>query len=186
MNASIYTDRRAAFAGVAGDVARLTAVARRILRNDDDARDAVQLALTRAMAALDGFDGRAKLSTWLHRIVVNTALDAVRRRRIRREEPLDDVPAVAEIGAAASAERALIEAERAAHLRRAVKALPRIEREALEDELAGLSLVEAAVARGVSARTVKTRRFRARQRARRHLISFLVPSTEVPCSTHAG
>src|SRR5262249_41019518 len=53
---------------------RLLAVARRICRNDEDARDVVQSAYLSAFRSLDGFEGACQLSTWLHRIVVNMAL----------------------------------------------------------------------------------------------------------------
>ena len=71
--------------------ARLLAVARRFTRSDEDAQDVVQTAYLNAFRALDGFQGTAQLATWLHRIVVNTALMKLRSRRRRPEEPLDDL-----------------------------------------------------------------------------------------------
>jgi RNA polymerase sigma-70 factor (ECF subfamily) len=59
---------------------KLRAVARRILRSDEDADDAVQDALLSAFQNLDGFEGGARLSTWLHRITVNAALMRLRSR----------------------------------------------------------------------------------------------------------
>src|SRR5262245_35446515 len=53
---------------------RLLGVARRILRDDDLAREAVQDALVSAFRARTKFAGTSKLSTWLHRITVNAAL----------------------------------------------------------------------------------------------------------------
>jgi RNA polymerase sigma-70 factor (ECF subfamily) len=67
---------------------RLHAVARRLLGNDDDAWDAVQMALLSAFQSLDTFRGQSRLSTWLHRIVVNAALMKIRSRTRAREEPL--------------------------------------------------------------------------------------------------
>src|SRR5262245_9703323 len=49
----------------------MLAVARRLLRNEDDARDAVQDAFLNAFRALSHFRGEARLSTWLQRIVIN-------------------------------------------------------------------------------------------------------------------
>jgi len=69
----------------------LLAVARRFLPTDEDARDAVQEAFTSAFKALPSFAGGAKLSTWLHRIVVNAALMRLRSRRRRPEESIDDL-----------------------------------------------------------------------------------------------
>jgi RNA polymerase sigma-70 factor (ECF subfamily) len=71
----------------------LLAVARRILRDDDEARDAVQEALLAAYRALPYYQGEARLSTWLHRIAVNAALMRLRSRRRRREDLMDDIGA---------------------------------------------------------------------------------------------
>lgn len=60
---------------------RLLVVARRITGTDADAEDAVQEAFVSAFRSIDDFDGRATLSTWLHRIVVNAALMRLRQRK---------------------------------------------------------------------------------------------------------
>jgi RNA polymerase sigma-70 factor (ECF subfamily) len=70
---------------------RLLAVARRFVRNEEDARDVVQSAYLSAFRALDQFEGSAQLSTWLHRIVVNTALMRLRSRRRKPEESIEDL-----------------------------------------------------------------------------------------------
>jgi RNA polymerase sigma-70 factor (ECF subfamily) len=57
---------------------RLWAVALRMVRDPDDAADLVQDALVKAFRKADSFRGDAAVSTWLHRIVVTTALDALR------------------------------------------------------------------------------------------------------------
>ena len=67
---------------------RMLAVARRYL-GEEDARDAVQEAFLSAFKAIDRFDGRARLGTWLHRIVVNSALMRLRRPSMQREESLE-------------------------------------------------------------------------------------------------
>jgi len=68
---------------------RLLAVARRICRNEEDARDVLQSAYLSAFRSLDRFEGSAQLSTWLHRIVVNTALMRLRTRKRKPEESMD-------------------------------------------------------------------------------------------------
>ena len=68
---------------------RLLAVAFRLLRNSEDARDAVQEAFLSAFKAIDGFSGEARVSTWLHRIVVNCALMKIRGRS--PEESIEDL-----------------------------------------------------------------------------------------------
>ena len=71
------------------ETGRLLAVARRILPTEEDARDAVQDAFMFAFRSLDRFEGNARLSTWLHRIVVNASLMRLRTRRRKREESLE-------------------------------------------------------------------------------------------------
>ena len=57
---------------------KLFRVARAILRDDAEAEDALQDAYLEAYRHLDEFRGGARLSTWLTRIVINQALDALR------------------------------------------------------------------------------------------------------------
>lgn len=78
---------------------RLLSVARRFVRNDEDAQDIVQSAYLGAFRALDQFEGNCQLSTWLHRIVVNTALMKLRSKRRKPEESIEDLlPAFQEDG----------------------------------------------------------------------------------------
>ena len=60
--------------------ARFFPLAMRVLGDPDEAEDAMQDALVKVWRYLDRFEGRSALSTWLHRIVVNAALDRLRRR----------------------------------------------------------------------------------------------------------
>ncbi len=70
---------------------RMLAVARRFLPVEQDARDAVQEALLSAFRSIHSFAGEARISTWLHRIVVNAALMQLRSRRRRNEEPIENL-----------------------------------------------------------------------------------------------
>jgi RNA polymerase sigma-70 factor (ECF subfamily) len=70
---------------------RLLAVARRFLPVEEDARDAVQEAFTSAFRSIERFEGNARLSTWLHRIVVNAALMKLRTRRRKPEQSIEDL-----------------------------------------------------------------------------------------------
>src|ERR1700676_1405982 len=65
-------------------------VALRRLRNVEDAEDAVQDALLLAHKHIGQFEGRSQLSTWLTRIVMNTAGMKLRRRSRRETLSLDD------------------------------------------------------------------------------------------------
>jgi RNA polymerase sigma-70 factor (ECF subfamily) len=62
-----------------------------VLRNREDAEDAVQESWCRAYANLDSFEGRAAFSTWLTRIAMNSALMLRRRKSIRVEASLNDI-----------------------------------------------------------------------------------------------
>ena len=77
----------------------MLSVARRFLSNDADAQECVQDAFLSAFRALDRFDGRARLDTWLHRIVVNAALMKLRRQRRHPERFIEELlPAFASDG----------------------------------------------------------------------------------------
>ena len=60
---------------------RVYACAIHMLADRGEAEDAVQETFLRAFRAIDRFDGRAELSTWLYRICVNVSLNTLRRRR---------------------------------------------------------------------------------------------------------
>jgi RNA polymerase sigma-70 factor (ECF subfamily) len=75
---------------VRANTGRLLAVARRMLRQDQEAQDAVQEAFVCAFKALANFEGQCRISTWLHRIVVNACLMRLRRNERKPEESIDD------------------------------------------------------------------------------------------------
>jgi len=155
---------------------RMLATARRILRNDEDARDAVQDAFLSAFKALDSFEGQAQLATWLHRIAVNAALMKLRSRRRKPERLIDDLlPRFHDDGHAAelaapwenAAERALERKETRAFVRGAIDELPENYRTVLLlRDIEGLDTEETARQLGVTKLVVKTRLHRARQALR--------------------
>jgi RNA polymerase sigma-70 factor, ECF subfamily len=62
---------------------RAVAVATKVLHDPDDAEDAVQEAFLKAWKNLARFEGRSAFATWIHRIVMNSSLDLLRRRACR-------------------------------------------------------------------------------------------------------
>jgi RNA polymerase sigma-70 factor (ECF subfamily) len=62
---------------------RMLAVARRLLRSEEDAADAVQEAFLSALVSLNQFQGGSHVYTWLHRIVVNKCLFMMRGQKRR-------------------------------------------------------------------------------------------------------
>jgi RNA polymerase sigma-70 factor, ECF subfamily len=64
--------------------APLLAVTRRILRDEEEARDAVQETFVAAFRGINAFQAESRVSTWLHRIAVNCALMKLRIRERRR------------------------------------------------------------------------------------------------------
>jgi RNA polymerase sigma-70 factor (ECF subfamily) len=84
-------DRRALEALLTRHAPKVERLARQFLRDPEDASDAAQEALAKVCVRLKQFRGGAQFSTWLHRLVVNTCLDAVERRKARVHEPLSDL-----------------------------------------------------------------------------------------------
>ncbi len=68
----------------------MLALARRMLGDHALAEDAVQDAFINAFRALDSFEGRSSLKTWLHRITVNACLTKMRQSRQRAEQVIDE------------------------------------------------------------------------------------------------
>ncbi|HUE29515.1 MAG TPA: sigma-70 family RNA polymerase sigma factor, partial [Verrucomicrobiae bacterium] len=164
---------------------RMLATARRLLRSEDDAREAVQEAFVSAARSIDGFAGGSQLSTWLHRIVVNAALMKLRSRRRRAEEPIDDLlPRFDAEGYHAAAPAAwetpcdelLERQETRVVVRRCIDRLPeRYRAVLLLRDIEELDTQEAADALGVTPNTVKIRLHRARQALRTLLERELAP-----------
>jgi RNA polymerase sigma-70 factor (ECF subfamily) len=71
----------------------LSALAMRLLRNTDDAYDAVQDTMIKAFRAMTDFDPSRPLKPWLARICTNCCIDTVRQRK-KNGEPIDQYEAV--------------------------------------------------------------------------------------------
>lgn len=152
---------------------RLLAVARRFTQNDEDARDVLQSAYLSAFRALHEFEGACQLSTWLHRIVVNTALMRLRSRRRKPEESIDVLlPAFHEDGHhveqfsdwGAPADQLLERKQTRATVRACIQQLPEKYREVLMlRDIEELPTQEVAEMLSTTQTAVKVRLHRARQ-----------------------
>lgn len=171
--------------------AALLRLTQRILRNREDAEDAVQTALLDALRHLDTFEERSRFSSWLTRIAMNAAFMRLRSTRRRTETSLDEM---VERSATARFQvldvRANPEQECSAREARALflKALDRLAplyREVLHMfHVQELPAKEAARALGVPVGTVKARLHRARIRLTRNVLRLSNSTTAEPPAAH--
>src|SRR5262249_13671954 len=63
-------------------------LAMNLLRSPEDARDVYQEAFLRVYRNLGNFRFDCSFHTWLYRIVTNLSLDQMRKRNVRKEEPV--------------------------------------------------------------------------------------------------
>src|SRR5207244_9699072 len=84
-------DRQALAALCERHAARVEKLARHLLRDPEDARDAAQEALTKLCTRIGQFRGESQFSTWLHRLTVNACSDVAKRPGARACEPLLEV-----------------------------------------------------------------------------------------------
>jgi RNA polymerase sigma-70 factor (ECF subfamily) len=151
---------------------RMLATARRFLRSEHDAADAVQDAFLSAFRSMSAFEGAASPATWLHRIVVNACLMKLRARARRRTAPLGDLPAeFADDGRRGrpweAAHARLDRAETRAWVRAGIDRVPEPYRTVLLlRDIEQLDTDETARRLGITAGAVKTRLHRARQALR--------------------
>jgi RNA polymerase sigma-70 factor (ECF subfamily) len=161
---------------------RLVAVAMRIVRDRDDAEDVVQEALLKVCRSLTRFEGRSAFSTWLHRIVVNAALDRLRRHQARRErhsidEERDLQPTEADLVDEQTPERVVSRRETGAFVRGALARLSPSHREVLERrEFDGESYSDLARIVRCPIGTVMSRLHHARHKLALELATVVEPS----------
>ena len=164
---------------------RLLAVARRFTGNEHDAEDVLQSAYLSAFRALSDFEGTCQLSTWLHRIVVNTALMRLRSKRRRPEESIETLlPVFLEGGHhldqssewCAPADQLIEREQTRTFVRSCIDALPENYRTVLMlRDIEELSTQEVADRLGLTTAAVKVRLHRAR-----HALSALLRREHQP------
>jgi RNA polymerase sigma-70 factor (ECF subfamily) len=160
---------------------RLWAIALRTLGDREEAADALQDALLSAYRSASTYRGDAKVTTWLHRVVVNACLDRVRRSKARPTVPMpeDRDPA--------DPRDRLGDRETAIEIEAALALLPEEQRVALVlVDVHGLPVDDVAAVLGVPSGTVKSRCARGRARlavSLGHLRNRPLPPTVPPAGT---
>ncbi len=172
---AITGDARAFDLLIAPTLGRLKSVAYAILRNREDAEDALQDGLCNAYCRLRSFQGRSSFSTWLTRIVVNSALMTLRRQKRKKshlELSLDEMKdnhqgwlARSAVDERPNPERICALIELSALIKEQIMKLPASERAAfLHHAINGHSVIESSLTFGVPAATLKSRILRTRRK----------------------
>jgi RNA polymerase sigma-70 factor (ECF subfamily) len=142
---------------------RVYAVVRRIAGDDELAQDYAQEAWIRAIRALPSFRGDARFSTWLHRIAVNAALQALRKAETRRKR---EGPVPEQVPVAASTGDALLQMKLEGALDRLPEGMRRV---LILHDVEGYTHDEIGDVLGVAPGTSKSQLFKARAKMREML-----------------
>lgn len=146
---------------------RVYAIAYRITGNREDALDVAQEAFVKAFRKIDAWQPVGGFLPWLLRLTVNQSIDALRRKKRRRHESLDNVAvealAVAENTAPGSdTERCVRAGEIAVRVQQALEVLSPSQRSVfVMRHYEGLQLAEIAAVLGCTVGSVKVHLFRA-------------------------
>jgi RNA polymerase sigma-70 factor (ECF subfamily) len=162
-------------------------VVHRILRNREDAEDAVQAAFLHALRHIDSFRGRSRFSSWLTRIAINAALMHLRAKRRYLETSIDEMAQGDEhhrtidlVETRPNPEQACAAKEIRAVFDKAMDRLGSDHVKVLQMRIAkGMSVDEVARALEVPTGTVKARLHRARQALTRQVRSKVMSRTLV-------
>ena len=168
---------------------RAYALAFGVLRHPDDALDVVQDAFIKAHKYLDKFEGNSSFYTWLYRIVMNLAIDHLRKHRRIKPVELDETRLEQDSADNAllpkvlggNPGRALMDKQIRARIDQALDELSDNHRSVLVmRELEGLSYEEMAAAMDCSKGTIMSRLFHARRNMQKRLLDLIDnPSREL-------
>ena len=150
---------------------RVFAVARGILKRQEDVEDIAQQVFVKAYFSLKRFDQRAAFSTWLYKITVNECWDLLRKRKARPliyESDFSEEQSRQYTATDREASRAPDTSDQMAMRERLENMLGQLDKRdramLVLKEVEGFSVEEIAESMGLNANTVKVRLFRARRR----------------------
>lgn len=154
-------------------------VAFRVVKKDEDAEEVAQDAFVKAYRSIGTFNGRSKFSTWLFRIVYNTAVSRVRGKRLQYES-IEDHHESIDCLAVRSAMDDLEAKERREIIDAVLDALPHDESTILAlYYLEEFTVKEISETLELSTSNVKVRLFRARKRFYAQTVSLLQEEVDV-------
>lgn len=169
---------------------RVYAVAFGVLKNRHDALDCVQEGFVKVHRHLPNFQGSSSFYTWLYRIVMNLAIDQLRRRKTSKpvefddsfrrdsQEPGDDVIVARLLDE--NPRKAVIRRELLEKVQAALAELPEYHRQViLLREIEGMSYEEMAEALDVPKGTIMSRLFHARKKMQEALKSYVDGDLEI-------
>lgn len=164
---------------------RAFAVAMGVVKNEQDALDAVQEAFVKVHKNIHKFEGSSSFYTWLYRIVMNVSIDHVRKSSRRKSVDFDERSAhqqddLAGDGALAptlphaNPGKAALQRELGEAIQAALEELPEHHRAVIVlREIEGMSYEEMAEALEVPKGTVMSRLFHARKKMQASLAPYL-------------
>lgn len=170
---------------------RLQKIAIRITQNREDAEDAVQDSLMRAYMHIKNFQENCRFSTWLTRIVMNSALMIRRKNRNARQISSDDLGGKGEFALplqipdhSPNPEQRCVESERGRILRRAIgKLRPRMRAVIEVAQFQELPIKETAKVLDISVAAAKGRFFHARAALRKSVaLRSIAQATREPAA----
>ena len=162
-------DRQAAKTLYDAHARRVHRLVYRICGDEEMARDLTQDTFVRVFQKLSTFRGDAAIATWIHRIAVSVALNAIRKER-RFKRTSEDLDVANELPAPPNA----VEPDLRARLASAIAALPESCRvSVILHDIEGYTHAEIGQMLGIAEGTSKARLFDARTRLRKALSMFV-------------
>jgi len=136
-------------------------VAKKVIRDESLAEEALQEALVLIWKNAHTFRGESQVSTWMYQIVSRSCIDVLRKEQIRSHASLNELEQFDDIGGTSSFENALVDG---LTVHAAMLEIEPAQRDVIQlIDLDGMSVQEASQALGIPVGTVKSRAARGRE-----------------------